>query len=258
MVSHSQLAEAPEAQSQVAPDVDAIDAVIRQRVRLCVDLKRRIAGIGMWRKEPPALCLERPVQFGLNPVGVPQQQIGAPFRSKAGHVHERETRARGEIHVAALRPVHLEGHLNHGRRVVFLDHLHEQPRPRAFFGKAVPGRVIAAHSSHPRKDLVESLRVERSAWKRFQVAANVSRSVLIGSLDVHELWRGDIGSFARRTGLEIVLPAGIIKSERGKQARSFLRRFIAFLHDRFSFAVVSCVVLGQMHGNDRVRLGHAA
>src|SRR5216684_724627 len=52
LVSHSQLTEAPEAQSQVAPDVDAIDAVIRQRVRLCVDLKRRVAGIGMWRKEP--------------------------------------------------------------------------------------------------------------------------------------------------------------------------------------------------------------
>src|SRR5712692_854877 len=58
--------------------------------------------------------------------------------------------------------------------------------------------------------------------------------------------------------LEIVLPAVIIKSERSEQARSFLRRFIAFLHDRFSFAVVSCAVLGQMHGNDRVRLGHAA
>src|SRR6266581_3448725 len=158
LVSHSQLAESPEAQSQVAPDVDAIDAVIRQRVRLCVDLKRRIAGIGMRRKEPPALCLERPVQFGLNPVGVPQQQIGPPFRSEAGHVHERETRARREIHVAALRPVHLKGHLNHWRRVVFLDHLHEQPRPRAFFGKAIPGRVIAAYSGHSRQHLVEFLR----------------------------------------------------------------------------------------------------
>src|SRR6266705_3011535 len=256
--SHSQLAEAPEAQSQVAPDVDAIDAVIRQRVGLCVDLKRRIAGIGMRRKEPPALRLERPVQFGLNPVGVPQQQIGAPFRSKAGHVHERVTRARGEIHIAALRPVHLKGHLNHGRRVIFLDHLHEQPRPRAFFGKAVPGRVIAAYASHPRQHLVEFLGVERSAWKRFQVAANVSRAMLIGSLNVHELWRGDFGPFACRARLEIFLPARIIESECGKQARSFLRRFIAFLHDRFSFAVVSCVVLSQMHGNDRVRLGHAA
>src|SRR5882762_5962958 len=83
----------------------------------------------MWRKKPAALRAERPIEFGLDSVGIPEQQIGPPLRAEAGHIHKCKTRPHRELDIAALRAIHFKGRLEHGGRIAFLDHMDEQPSP---------------------------------------------------------------------------------------------------------------------------------
>src|SRR6266403_4170054 len=77
-VANAQLAEAPEAVPHVADSIDAIDAIVRQRIVLGINLKRGVAGVGVRRKKPAALGAKRPEQFRLDAVGISEQQISPP------------------------------------------------------------------------------------------------------------------------------------------------------------------------------------
>src|SRR4029077_10378446 len=133
----------------IAADIDAIDAVVREGIVLGVNRKGSVAGVGMRSEKPTALSAKWPEQLRLDAISIPDKQIGAPFRAEAGDVHKSEARAHGEIHVAALRAVHFEGGLEHGRRVIFLDDVNEQPGLAVFFDEAVAGRIVAADSGKP-------------------------------------------------------------------------------------------------------------
>src|SRR5260370_14003901 len=85
LVANAQFAEAPEAVTYIAADVDAIDAVVGQRVVLRIDLKRGVAGVGVRREKPAAFRTERPEQFRLDTVGISEQHVGPPFGAEAGY-----------------------------------------------------------------------------------------------------------------------------------------------------------------------------
>src|SRR5215467_16084619 len=71
-VADAQFAESPKAVSDVAADIDAIDAVVRQRVILRVNLKSGVAGVGMRCEKPATVRGERAIEFGLNAIGISQ------------------------------------------------------------------------------------------------------------------------------------------------------------------------------------------
>src|ERR1700674_678039 len=137
----------------------------------------------MWRKKPAALRAERPIEFGLDSVGIAEQQIGPPLRVEAGHIHKCETSPHRELDVAALRAIHFKGRLEHGGRIAFLDHMDEQPSPAVLFGEPVSGRIIAAHSLEPGQNMIELLRIERLVLKRLEGMRDVRRPPLTGSLN---------------------------------------------------------------------------
>ena len=172
----------------------------------------------MGRKKPAALRPERPIEFGLDSVRIPEQQIGPPLRAEAGHIHKCETRPHREINVAALRAIHFKGRLEHGRRIAFLDHLEEQPGLAVLFGEPVSGRIIAAHSFEPCQNMVELFPVERLVLKRLEVMRDVRRPILTGSLNLDELRHRGLGPFPCRALSEVLLPVGIVESEGREQA----------------------------------------
>src|SRR6267154_3063154 len=145
-VANAEFAEAPEGVTEVKADIGAIDAVVRQGIVLGINLKRGVAGVGVRREKPAALGAKRAKQFRLDAIGVADERIGAPFGAEAGDVHEGEARAHGEIDVAALRAVDFEGGLEHGRGVIFLYDLDEQPGLAVFLDKAVASGIVAAHA----------------------------------------------------------------------------------------------------------------
>src|SRR5258706_16255297 len=140
----------------------------------------------MWRKKPAALRAERPIEFGLDSVGIPEQQIGPPLRAEAGHIHKCKTRPHRELDIAALRAIHFKGRLEHGGRIAFLDHMNEQPRPAVLFGETVSGRIVAAQSLEPRQSLVELLRIERPALESNVVGGDLRLPTTIGRLTLEE------------------------------------------------------------------------
>src|SRR5437016_8150200 len=84
-IADAQFAEAPEAVPHVAANIDAIDAIVRQRIVLRVNRKRGVAGVRVRRKKPAALRAKRPEQLRLKTVGIPKQHIGSPFRTEPGY-----------------------------------------------------------------------------------------------------------------------------------------------------------------------------
>src|SRR5256885_12388798 len=64
-IANAQFAEAPEAVPHIAANIDAIDAVVRQRIVLRVNRKRGVAGVRVWCKKPAAFRAKRPEQFRL-------------------------------------------------------------------------------------------------------------------------------------------------------------------------------------------------
>src|SRR5262245_18146596 len=79
LIANAQFAEAPETVSDVGADVDAVDAVIRERIVLRVNLKSCVAGVAVRHEKPVTVRSERTIEFSLNAVGVPEKQIGTPF-----------------------------------------------------------------------------------------------------------------------------------------------------------------------------------
>src|SRR5258708_9337792 len=114
-----------------------------------------------------------PIEFGLDSVGIPEQQIGPPLRAEAGHIHKGETRPHGEIDIAGLRSIHFERRLEHGRRIAFLDHLDAQPDLAVLFVEPVSGRIIAAYSLEPRQNMVALLQISGPVLKLLELKPDV-------------------------------------------------------------------------------------
>ena len=115
----------------------------------------------MRREKPAAVCRKRAIEFGLNAIGISQQQVSAPFGAEAGDISEGETGSRGEVHVSGLRAVHFKGGLKRGRGVIFFDNADQQPWFSTLFGEPITGRIVAAHSGHACQHVVEPCRIER-------------------------------------------------------------------------------------------------
>src|SRR2546429_1663593 len=84
-ISNAQFTEAAEAVPEIPTDVDAVDAVIRQRIVLRIDLKRRVAGVGTRRKKPAAFRREGTIEFSLH--RSEERRVGKECRSRWSPYH---------------------------------------------------------------------------------------------------------------------------------------------------------------------------
>ena len=231
LVANAQFTEAPETVPHVAADVDAIDAVIRQRIIFRVNLKRGVAGVGVWGKKPAALRAEWSEQFRLDAIRIAEQNVGPPFRPEPGYVHEREARSRREIHVAALRAVDFKRRLEHGRRIIFLHDLNQQAGLAVFLDEPVARGIVAPNSGQPRQHFVEFRRIDRLALEAFHVASDVGGFVRVGAFDFDELRSRNIAALPRFARLLMLLPICIAESKRFEQSRARIRGFVTALHN---------------------------
>ena len=157
-----------------------------------------------------------------------------------------------------MRAVHFKRRLEHGRGVIFLHDINEQPCLTVFLDEPIARGIVAPDSGEPRQHFVELLRIDRLALKTFHVASDVGRFMRVGAFDFDELRRGNIAALPRFAYLLMFLPACIVESKRFEQGRSRISGFVTALHDLRTPRVIHCAVLGERHGDDCVRLRQAA
>src|SRR5882724_12294385 len=115
VIADAHFAEPAEAVSEVAADVRAIKSIVSSRIVLRIDLKRRVAGAGVRRNEPLALRAERPIKFAGNSIGIPEQEIGAPFGAESGDIGESQPGAQCELNVARFRAIDFKSRMESGQ-----------------------------------------------------------------------------------------------------------------------------------------------
>ncbi len=138
VIADANFAESAEAVSEVRADIRAIKSIVSSRIVLGIDLKRRVAGAGVRRNEPLALCAERPIEFAGNSIGIPEQKIGAPFGAESGDIGESQPGAQCELNVARFRAIDFKSRMERGRRKIFFLYDDQQ----TLFSVAIHNAVI--------------------------------------------------------------------------------------------------------------------
>ncbi len=151
-----------------------------------------------------------------------------------------------------MRAIHFEGCLEHGRRIIFLDDLNQQPHLAVFFDEPVARGIVTSHTGQPRQHFVQFLGIDGLALKAFYVTSDVDRLVRVCSLDLDELRCGNIAALACLAHLLVRLPIGIVEGKRFEQPRARTCSLIAAQHDLCALGVIARPEFGQRHGNDRV------
>src|SRR6266852_1084802 len=142
VIADAHFAEPAESVSEVRADIRAIKPIVSSRIILRINLKRRIASAGVRRNEPLALCTERPIELTGHSIGIPEQEIRAPFGAESGYIGERQTRAQRELNVSRFGAIDFKGGVEGRWREIFLLYDDQQTLLSIAFHDAVIQRVV--------------------------------------------------------------------------------------------------------------------
>ena len=162
-------------------------------------------------KEPFACWRKWPVEFALNPVGISENQVGAPFGPVSGDIQKGQAGGKGEVNIVALRSIHFKTQLKDRRGVKLFVHGDQQAHLPVPFGNLVSGSIVAADSGQPGKQTLQLFFVDGFADLRLQEPFQIYLRFRIRSFNLHELRYRDIISEMRFAPIQVRCPVGIIQ-----------------------------------------------
>src|SRR5215469_5807128 len=228
-VSDAKLAEVAKSIAEIEAAFDGIHAIDRSWILISVNLEIGLFGVDVRCHEPLSKRSEGAIELGLDPVGLAELQIGAPFGTVAPDVHGGDTRRQSEVDVLRLAAVNLYRRQQEGRSISLFMDANQQTCLAIVVYHVVGDAVIAPNAGKAGQQIVECFRIQRLPDELVKKLLNILCTKRICAFHADKLRnaRGDpeAGLFL----LEVVCPTRIIQRIRFQDLRLGLRGLVALL-----------------------------